>query len=608
MTNDSALNLKLVADPEVAYRGDTLVLTARVEGPKSEEYPDGDYSGDYRFQWKLTAGPEHEELQEELFKTPEAQQFLNTANMLIGTYIVQVSVAGAAGVESANASEETAATGRGRRGRHGRGAASPPPLAEPSVERSITVRAPAQAVLADQILRNGVSITARSLVPSADQGLWVRIRRCLEGRRFREYETFVGGIMCGDARTPDYERLGAQPRERCVYQHGVNGYQLLKAATEVYLLCHACCGDLREIDDFDRDEEFSRLGYRASREQMQERLTAYLESSISPPTLPYLARILDNLKLLDLQPNAYPYCGDSVRGQPCLFELIWSYWHEEGMLMQTINAIALRFQNRRVRPSGEADPLANLTLDPLRPLNNLLWGYLQDTHQRLTVARRAYEYEHEYGLRIQGKAVGELQPVERRARFLEAFHALLHAAAAFYHDEQNKMVEPDPFPILEKIRAVHLLLAEGAHNQFGDLPSTARMEMLIAQWLIAQPPMREFLQSRAMVPYAEGWMGQVDAMRRLMSWPDVSVSYFSRLAYTGEMILLSIRYGHWTDVSDPKQAENWIRYWRPEIQGYIEAYRTVTGADLSAVRRRDVHVDTSQPSVLLQRRTMRGAP
>ena len=46
--------------------------------------------------------------------------------------------------------------------------------------------------------------------------------------------------------------------------------------------------------------------------------------------------------------------------------------------------------------------------------------------------------------------------------------------------------------------------------------------------------------------------------------------------------MLSIRYGDWIDVNDQEQAKNWARYWRPEIQGYIHAYRAVTGVDLSA--------------------------
>jgi hypothetical protein len=59
------------------------------------------------------------------------------------------------------------------------------------------------------------------------------------------------------------------------------------------------------------------------------------------------------------------------RGAP-LIELIWSYWHEEGRLVQTMNAIRMRLQNRRGRI--DRDPLANLEIDPLRPLNNLLWA------------------------------------------------------------------------------------------------------------------------------------------------------------------------------------------------------------------------------------------
>ena len=97
---------------------------------------------------------------------------------------------------------------------------------------------------------------------------------------------------------------------------------------------------------------------------------------------------------------------------------------------------------------------------------------------------------------------------------------------------------------------MHLLLAEGAHNQFGDLPWTARVEMLIQQWLLARPEMRDFLQSRPMVPYKEPWMGEVDTMKTLQGWTDVTVTHFRDLAVFGEQILLSIRYGDWIDIND----------------------------------------------------------
>jgi hypothetical protein len=61
-----------------------------------------------------------------------------------------------------------------------------------------------------------------------------------------------------------------------------------------------------------------------------------------------------------------------------------------------MNAIALRFQNRRL---SDRDPLANPEIDPIRPLNNLMWGYIQDDQHRLTLQRRSFEYDHHYGLR-----------------------------------------------------------------------------------------------------------------------------------------------------------------------------------------------------------------
>ena len=172
-------------------------------------------------------------------------------------------------------------------------------------------------------------------------------------------------------------------------------------------------------------------------------------------------------------------------GSPPLLELIWSYWQEEGMLVQSINAISLRFQNRQANQGP--DPLAHLELAPLYPLNNLLWGYVQDEQHRLTVARRNYEYNHQYGLNLVGKAVMDFHPADSRSRFLEAFHALLSLTTQFYRQADDTTIVPDPFPLLNAIREVHLVLSEGAHNQFGDLPWTARCEMLMQQWIMARP-------------------------------------------------------------------------------------------------------------------------
>ena len=98
-------------------------------------------------------------------------------------------------------------------------------------------------------------------------------------------------------------------------------------------------------------------------------------------------------------------------------------------------------------------------------------------------------------------------------------------------------------------------------------------------------------------------MGEVDTMKKLQGWTDVTVTHFHDLAVFGEQLLLSIRYGDWIGITDQESAKNWARYWRSEIQGYIHAYRAATGADLT-----QEPVDSTMPSVHLMRRlqTQRG--
>ena len=100
-------------------------------------------------------------------------------------------------------------------------------------------------------------------------------------------------------------------------------------------------------------------------------------------------------------------------------------------------------------------------------------------------------------------------------------------------------------------------------------------------------------------------MGAVDSMKKLKGWTDTTITHFYELAVTGERILLSIRYGVWSDIENIEdQAKNWARSCKPEIQRYLYAYQTVAGVDLSAdiVDSRDAVTRYLQPSVLLQRR------
>jgi hypothetical protein len=462
--------------------------------------------------------------------------------------------------------------------------------------------------------------------PTDDRALWTAIRNRTAAIGFERYNKFINCVFCG---VPiDVNNLGLtqinRPIDRCLDPidptdrtdkrqlsiYGPYAYSVLKLATQAFLTLESGVV-IRDPPGrpkiFDIEKERIRLNdFALEFGELKKELGSYLG-----PTehLPYLDRILTNLITFDDEEvkEVLPYCHGVLQHRltsPSLIELIWSYWLEEGMLVQTMNAIALRFQNRRGSPN---DPLGELEFDPLRPLNNLIWGFIQDEHNRLTVPRRAHEYQHHYGLSLMGKAVSDLNPADTRSKFIEAFHNMLSAAARFFKEDSDTTVIADAFPLLNALKEVHLILAEGAHNQFGDLTWTARAEMMTIQWMLARPEMKEFLRGRYMVPYQEEWMGAVDSMKKLQSWTDTTITHFYELAVTGERILLSIRYGDWSDIENIEdQAKTWARSCKPEIQRYIHGYRTVTGVDLAAdiVDTRDAATRYLQPSLLLQRRLM----
>ncbi|MGQ9927734.1 MAG: hypothetical protein ACUVS4_12805 [Chloroflexaceae bacterium] len=457
----------------------------------------------------------------------------------------------------------------------------------------------------------------RSAVPfTPDVALWMAIRRSAQALSFRAYDEAILQLLCNISPPTQNGSDGVQGargqfnnlmQRRYLPLNDTDAYRLLKVATEAYVLANVGVvfyakqdsgRQLREFSAAEQREAAERLGLR-SQDISNKALQNYLRlvdtgnsKLASFQTLPYLALVRQ--KLRDAAITSAIFIGNKEDGlpeecygilaerlmAPVMIELIWSYWHEEAMLVQTMNAISRRFQN--IRGPGARDPLAHLELDPLRPLSNLLWGYVQDEQHRLSVLRRAYEYDHHYGISLVGKAVGALRPADSRSKFLEGFHNLLHLCTIFYQQDDDTTVIADGFPLLNALREVHLELSRGAHNQFGDLPSTARQEMLMQQWLLARPEFREFLPTRVMVTYPEAWMGPVDAMKQLQGWIDTSVVHFYYLAVYGEQILLGIRYGAWNHPDAQRDwAANWARFWRNEIQGYIHAYRAVTGVDLS---------------------------
>src|SRR5262245_39683520 len=269
-----------------------------------------------------------------------------------------------------------------------------------------------------------VKMTRASGIPSPgeltdDKALWSAIRNRTEAIGFENYAKLIDKVLgekdrggkevCrGDAILPNLEDVGSPPikdqRKNLLDNlpsiYGVDAYNLLKVTTQAFLLFETGVAIQAERvpdgrEEFLEEERIRQgrigLSYDTLRGEL-ERFLGKAGGHLLP--LPYLTRIVNALVETGTHEGS-PFREGLLQYRfscPSLLELIWSYWHEEGMLAQTMNAICFRFQNRR-GPS-DRDPLANLELDPLRPLNNLLWGYIQDEYTRLTIPRRAYEYDH----------------------------------------------------------------------------------------------------------------------------------------------------------------------------------------------------------------------
>ena len=95
---------------------------------------------------------------------------------------------------------------------------------------------------------------------------------------------------------------------------------------------------------------------------------------------------------------------------------------------------------------------------------------MQDEWNLLTVQRRAYEYQHEYGISLLGKAIPGFDPADSRLALPDG---VPRPAATLRRRSTRPTTtprsSPTPSRVLNALKDVHLILAEGAHNQFGDL-------------------------------------------------------------------------------------------------------------------------------------------
>src|SRR5438874_5840328 len=214
-----------------------------------------------------------------------------------------------------------------------------------------------------------VSLQRTALVETVDQALWVIIRDRTNAVGFRPYKTFIDNVMGGD-----------------LPFRGGDAYALLKFATDAFLMQEVGVldplGVIRaglvkdnnrgtalmdpesafqsleaQLDDPTQSEalrtqEERRLGRPINLAELKRMRDSYYVAlkEETPPTavLPYLRIIRERLADIPLKPpgavprSAYGILRSHLTA-PLAVELIWSYWHEEGMLAQTLNAILARF-------------------------------------------------------------------------------------------------------------------------------------------------------------------------------------------------------------------------------------------------------------------------
>ena len=328
--------------------------------------------------------------------------------------------------------------------------------AELELRRAITLGGDAVDLLRQSLANRNVNLQPSTVPATGDLFLWYVIEQSTLGMSFTRYQRFIDAVMCGDE---DALNGFGRIRERIRYLRpralpytDMDAYRLLKVATEAFVTVN--CGVLSpEIgSDVDLDAILAQGG--ATSDDLAALWRNYLQTinGSDDVTIPYLMLVREKLgddTLLGIEIDVehddieerFRLCRGILLDkltQPCFLELIWSYWLEQGMLVQSLNAISRRFQN--VRGPAEHDPLAMVEIDPLRPLNNLLWGYVQDA-----LSRRA-RYDHHWALKC---GIPPLCPAPSRSRFL-GFHILVAVTAPASDDVTFRRA----FPVLNALKDV----------------------------------------------------------------------------------------------------------------------------------------------------------
>jgi hypothetical protein len=271
---------------------------------------------------------------------------------------------------------------------------------------------------------------------------------------------------------------------------------------------------------------------------------------------------------------------------------------EMAMLDQGMKLICRRFQN--LKTPSVRNQLENFEVSHLRPLSNLLWGYINDDGNRVSLNRRVLEYKHQYGLEVSGTAIKKMDAIDIRSTFLEQFHQFLNKLHLYYQEESNRDIKPNAYPIKYITEDLQRILQSGAHNQFSDLTIATRTDFMTIQWILSRPEMKHFINSREEIGYKEEWMGTMEALRNMQGWGNDDLNSYYECAVRGERLLLAIRYSNSITTHSMENLEekvkNWARDIKEDVMIYTHAYLSITGVDLSKSG------SSTQPATFIERK------
>ena len=231
-------------------------------------------------------------------------------------------------------------------------------------------------------LKTTTTLTRTGTSFTEDTALWMAIINSTDELSFNGYLRFMDWIFCGGEEPLGGFEAGRFPPKLTMYGDllqkrylpftDADAYRVVKAATEAFVMVNCGVGVEQDPLPFDpdpnrpnrddayldrRDLPIPVLGLNAAFNQ-------YLVPANGDKTLPYLAAIRRKLPDIPIKrtlfedalprgtiDNCFGLLQEKLTN-PCLLELIWSYWHEEGMLVQTMNAItpALPERTRHRRP------------------------------------------------------------------------------------------------------------------------------------------------------------------------------------------------------------------------------------------------------------------